>query len=260
MFRTSELLTILEEYAPLEISHKAIQKGDYDNSGLLVKTNQNASKILFSLDLSVEAVKRAEEVGADTIVTHHPAIYNPIKSIDIDGENKALILAIKKGLSIISMHLNLDMAKMGIDYYLAKGLGAAEDIILDDLDGVHGYGRQFKVGKDAEEFLNSAEKELGTDKILFYGNGIVECCASFCGGGSSHALNMVKEGKTDADLIVSSDMPHHILQELIEGGKKVMIIPHYVSENYGFNKFYEWALERLDKKALLYYFEDKRFM
>ena len=29
---------------------------------------------------------------------------------------------------------------------------------------------------------------------------------------------------------------------------------------YGFNKFYEWTLQKINGKAKAYYFEDKRFM
>ncbi len=258
MFNIEEFLAVLEEYAPLQISYKAIEKGDYDNSGLLVKNGKNVSKILFSLDLSDLSFKAAEKMGADTIVTHHPAIYNPIKKLSFNGENKDLLSAIKAGMNVISMHLNLDMANDGIDAFLAEGLGGKAFKILDDLDGEHGYGREFVLKGDAEEILIGVKKTFGSDKILLYGSGEVNKAASFCGGGSDYAFSCVIGGKTDADLIVTSDMPHHVLKELIECGKKVMIIPHYVSENYGFKKFYLWAKEKTCLEAE--YFEDKRFM
>ena len=71
---------------------------------------------------------------------------------------------------------------------------------------------------------------------------------------------VVVKGLTDADTIISSDMPHHVLKELIENGKNVVIIPHYVSEQYGFNKFYQYVSQKLTDDIETFYFIDDRFM
>ena len=39
--------------------------------------------------------------------------------------------------------------------------------------------------------------------------------------------------------------------ELIEKGKNVVIIPHYVSEQYGYKKFYDKIKDKLEKKKIL---------
>ena len=83
MYKISDLTTLIQQIAPLSLSYKLIEKGSYDNSGLLVKLSDSADKILFSLDLSEGAVMHAVQNGCDTIITHHPAIYSPIKCIDI---------------------------------------------------------------------------------------------------------------------------------------------------------------------------------
>jgi putative NIF3 family GTP cyclohydrolase 1 type 2 len=77
--------------------------------------------------------------------------------------------------------------------------------------------------------------------------------------GSSHALSAVVQGKTNADTIITSDMPHHVIKELIEKNKNIILIPHYVAEDYGFNKFYAYVKEQLNGKIQAYYFDDKRF-
>ena len=260
MYKLKEFLSLLEEYAPLEISEKAIQSGDYDNSGIIVDMHDEISSVLFSLDLSEEVVEQAVKLKADTIITHHPAIYNPIKKLSRFDSTAGLLSAVKHGLNVISMHLNLDMASLGVDHYLAKGLGGENARILQPLsDSEYGYGREFKASGNAEQIKEKAVKIFGSDKILLYGQGEVKNIASFCGGGSGYAVNAVANEQTLADMIVTSDIPHHVLKELIERGKKVMIIPHYVSEQYGFNKFYEWTLNN-QKGIQAYYFEDKRFM
>lgn len=261
MYKLDDFMGILEQYAPLELSHKLIEKGDYDNSGIIIKTKDCVNKILFSLDLSVDVVNKAKELDCDTIVTHHPAIYMPIKSLNIDENSKALVLAIKNDINVISMHLNLDIAEQGTDQNLCLGLGGKDIKIIDLIDQKHGYGRLAKIEKcEIENFVNKAKKAFESDKIIFYGNNLVEKIASFCGSGASHAISSIRNKKIDADTIITSDIAHHELMELIENGKNVIIIPHYVSEQYGFNKFYALLSQKTQGKAQTFYFLDNRFM
>ena len=260
MLKTKEFMGLLDSIAPLELSYKLIERGDYDNSGLLVKNGNKVEKILFSLDLSQDVVERAKELSCDTIVTHHPAIYSPIKSLSIDGETAPLINAVANGMNIISMHLNLDTADQGIDQSLAEAFGGKNAKILDYTDDKHGYGREFDVDCDFENIKKIVKEVLGTDKGIFYGEGMCKKMATFCGGGGSHALKAVLNGDAQADVVLTSDLQHHQLKELIEKGKKVVVVPHYVSEDYGFYKFFQRVTNELGKDAETYYFRDKRFM
>jgi putative NIF3 family GTP cyclohydrolase 1 type 2 len=205
-------------------------------------------------------VEKAIEFGCDTIVTHHPAIYHPIKNLDIDGETAPLVTAIKNGMNVISFHLNLDVADGGIDQSLAEALGAKTTRILDYVDDLHGYGREFDFSKDFSVLISLVNKELCTEKAVVYGQGKSSVVASFCGSGGSHAISVVCENKTSADTIVTSDLAHHEIKELIEKGKKLIILPHYVAEDYGFNKFYQRACKLAGDNVETIYFQDKRFM
>ena len=261
MYKLKEFLGVLEEIAPLELSKKMIDRGDYDNSGIIIGHHDTVKRVLFALDLTVLAVDEAIKLDCDTVVTHHPAIYNPVKTIDAWSDTRAVMEAAANGINVISMHLNLDVADNGIDECLSNGLGGENARILDLIDEKRGYSREATVKpQSAEEFIKRVKETFNTDKILFYGDGEVKKIASFCGGGASHAADAVKKNLTDADTVITSDMPHHVLLSLIEQGKKVMIIPHYVAELYGFNKFYERVAEKTQGKAQTYFFTDKRFV
>ncbi len=260
MLKFDEFFSLLEGLAPLKLSELSIKDGGYDNSGVIAKTNQTVTKVLFSLDLSLECVERAKELGCDTIVTHHPAIYYPIKSLSIDGQNQALICAIKSGISIISMHLNLDIADGGIDECLAVGLGGKVERILSTVDGEHGYGRECNVDIDFSAFVENVKNVLQTHKVIAYGGGKCKKIASFCGGGASLAMNEISKNNTDADVIITSDIAHHEITEIVNSGRKLVIIPHYCSEQYGFSKFEERVKELVKDSVKTHYFLDKRFM
>lgn len=261
MYSLENVFSVLDKYAPLSLSEKMIASGEYDNSGILIKDHDEVRGILFTLDLSEKSVKRAKWLKCDTIVTHHPAIYNPIKSLSIDSSlSSSVLYAIRNKMNVISMHLNLDVANGGIDQSLCEGLGAKKWKILSYLDEEHGYGREFSVNNiKFNDYIKAIEKEFNTKKLVAYGskNGIVNKVASFCGGGSSYAESEVLNNRTKADTIITSDMPHHDIKYLLESGKKIIIIPHYASENYGFKKYYEKCAKEL--KVNSHYFDDKRF-
>ena len=262
MYSLQEFFDVLDGVAPIKYSIMQIeQEGAYDNSGILVKMHDKVNKALFSLDLSTFAAEKAKRLTCDTVVTHHPAIYRPVKSLDITGDTAAVALAVKYGLNVISMHLNLDVAKGGIDDSLYAGLGGKECKFLNGLDEFAHYGREFKVDKTLAEFKKYINKEFGTQKTLVYGkqNARAGVVASFCGGGSEYALSYVRGGGI-ADTIVTSDMPHHVLKELTERGKQVIILTHYASENYGFKRFFETVKDKVFGKAETFYFEDRKFL
>lgn len=263
MYNLDDFYAILDRHAPIELSEKCKQNGDYDNSGILVKQNKKVNSVLFTLDLSSEAVKKAKRLGCDTIVTHHPAIYTPVASLDCEGETKALLEAVSLGLSVVSMHLNLDMAKYGIDYYLAEALGAKDYKILQPMTEVEGYGREFSVnGKTLLDIKKLAIKNLKTKRVITYGSlkSEVKKCATFCGAGSGIASKLLDDAKIDADLIITSDAPHHVIKKIVENGKKLMLITHYSAENYGFYKYFTLISKEVFGGVKTYYFEDKRFM
>ncbi|MBO4251817.1 MAG: Nif3-like dinuclear metal center hexameric protein [Clostridia bacterium] len=262
MYSLQEFFGVLDGIAPIKYSVMQIeQEGAYDNSGILVKMHDRVNRALFSLDLSTFAVERAKRLKCDSVVTHHPAIYLPVKALDITGDTAAVALAVKYGMNVISMHLNLDVAKGGIDDSLYAGLGGKECRFLNGLDEFAHYGREFKVDKTLAEFKKHINKELGSQKTLVYGkpNAKTGVVASFCGGGAEFALSYARGGGA-ADTIVTSDMPHHVLKELTERGKQVIILTHYASENYGFKRFFEAVKEKVFDKVETVYFEDEKFL
>jgi len=263
MFDLEGFFAILDKHAPLELSKKLIEKGDYDNSGILIKSNKDVKRVLFSLDLSMPVVKRAKYLRADTIVTHHPAIYKPIKNLSYDDVATApLLKAIRYGMNVISMHLNLDVAEGGIDATLCAKLGGESYKVIEPLDEKFGYGREFEVQKTSLfDFVEKAKDKFESKKIIFYGKkkNTVKKVASFCGAGGNHVINAINKGLITADTIVTSDVSQHEIKDILEAGKNLVILTHYVSEEVGFKEYYKKIKSETGNFAELIYFDDKRF-
>lgn len=97
----------------------------WDNTGLqLGDPAAEIKRIMVALDASPAVVESAISIGCQLLVTHHPLIFKPQKSISSSTPQGHLIhKAIRSGLAIVSMHTNYDIAEEGLNDVLAARLG-----------------------------------------------------------------------------------------------------------------------------------------
>ena len=249
--KLSEIYAVANEIAPKSLSDEYCKTyGAYDNSGILVDTGDEVNAILFALDLSDAAIERALQIGANLIITHHPAIYGKIANVRVeDGAllGGKLIKCIKNGISVIAMHLNVDCAIDGIDESLMHGIVCAaggtcgENATLMHTVGEGGYGRAYDVPSVTLSMLaENMKKEFNSDRIVVYGDEerqikrAVSCCGA---GADEETVRFAKQ--QGAQVIVSADFKHHILLLAKENGLNAVVLTHYCAEHYGFEKFYK---------------------
>ncbi len=266
--KLSEIYKIADEIAPKRLSDELCSRyGMYDNSGILVDVGEEIHGILFSLDLSTAAINEAMAMGANLIITHHPAIYGKISRIDYHDEGilgNKLIRCIRHGISVVAMHLNLDAAQDGIDESLMQGIclsaGGTEapctqPILQFPVDG-GAYGRAYCVENTALGDLAEAMGAVfSTDRVEVYGepSSPIERVASFCGAGADEG-SVAFAKQNGAQVMISSDFKHHVLSLALESGVSVITLTHYASENYGYKKYYEKICRQVEIPC--YYHED----
>lgn len=247
--KLSEIVVAAERHAPLSLSKEFCEKeGVYDNSGVLLDVKEDITGVLFSLDLTFSAIDEAKKQGKNLIITHHPAIYGATDKI---GEK--LVLCAKYGISVLSMHLNLDAASGGIDESLKEACEKATDTQGSKAERMvllssGGYGLAYPVNPTPlKTFAENLKNELHATNFSVFGDKEkpVRKVASFCGGGADEQAVLFAV-KTGADVIVSSDFKHHILLLALENGLSVVAPTHYVAEAYGFKKFYEKLCVAID--------------
>jgi len=114
-----DVTRMMEAMAPTALSEK------WDNSGLQIgKKDQPVQKVCVALDPSPEVIAEACSVKADLLITHHPLLFHPVKTLDFDTPAGALLeQAVKNDLAVYSAHTNLDSALDGINDILAQRLG-----------------------------------------------------------------------------------------------------------------------------------------
>ncbi len=123
----ADILNVLDGVAPFNIAEK------WDNSGLQAgNRDQEVKKIWVALDPLPQAVSSACENKVDLLVTHHPLIFGPLKSLDSGTAVGGIVKqAFLNGLSIIAMHTNLDSSAGGVNDVLADIIGISNTAPLD---------------------------------------------------------------------------------------------------------------------------------
>jgi dinuclear metal center YbgI/SA1388 family protein len=127
--KLKEICHYLDTIVPL-----TLQEG-YDNSGLQAGDPESEiSSALISLDVTENIIDEAIATGCNLIVTHHPLIFNPLKTLT--GRNyveRVLIKAVKNDIAIYSSHTNLDILKEGVSRKMADKLDLKNIRVLTPL-------------------------------------------------------------------------------------------------------------------------------
>lgn len=211
-----QILKFLESRAPAETAE------DYDNVGLLVGSPEGAAdRILVALDITPAAVKEAARIGAGLIVSHHPVIFSPLRSLPGDGVPALLI---RHGIAAIAAHTNLDRAAGGVGDCLAAALGLAD--VQTAPDGFTRLGR-LPQALSAREFAAYVGERLGTPVRMRAGYGPVSRVAVCSGAGGDFLLSFLEKGGADA--AVTGELKHHEWIAL-PAGVTVIEAGHYHTE------------------------------
>ncbi len=106
---------------------------DWDNVGLqLGDPAAVVERVLVCLDVEEKTIARAEEVGAQLVISHHPLIYRPLKKIaPLDEAGRTVFRALRQEIAVISAHTNLDRAKDGLNDWLATRLSLQQTSPLE---------------------------------------------------------------------------------------------------------------------------------
>ncbi len=107
-----DIYNYLDSISPFGLQEK------WDNSGLIVgNMNDEFDNIYISLDLDLDMIKKVKKNSL--IITHHPLIFSALKKINNDSySTKILKKLIKKDISLISMHTNID--KTHLNSYVGR--------------------------------------------------------------------------------------------------------------------------------------------
>lgn len=205
----------------------------WDNTGFQIGSEEkDVTKALISLDLDKRVLDYAISRSYDMIITHHPIIFKPLKSIITNNPKENIIYElIKNQIVVYNAHTNLDTVEGGVSEELAKVLGLTKTFTLFSRGiGSLGYG---KVGLIPEikltDYADYIKDKLKISHLTIYGDldKTVKKVA-VCGGAGAEFIPDAY--KNDADVYITGDIKYHEAQLADEYGLTLIDIGHFHSE------------------------------
>lgn len=232
-------MTVAELYRALDSRIPRSYACSWDNDGLSCCPDPDApvTGILLALDLTENMPEAARQRGFNVILTHHPLLFRPLKSVS--GGNtgsRKVITMIQNGISAMAFHTRLDALPGGVNDTLAAALGLADITPFGDADGEDGNAAVMPIGRigslpEAESFdtfCARVRSALRLSAVLAADSGRpIRRVAVLGGSGEDDVPAALAAG---ADVFVTGEVKYHQLCDMPYEGMSLIAAGHYHTE------------------------------
>lgn len=224
--KNNTLIEAFENLAPLSMAEP------WDNSGLLLGSSQKEIKSVYiALDATDQVVNEAVNKKVDLLLTHHPLLFKPLKSItNHDFIGRRIMKLIKEDITYYAMHTNFDVAIMAD--LAAQYLNLNNQEILEKTDETHGIG---KIGllpyeMTLQELCNYIKDNFNIETVKVFGdsNNKLRKIAIMPGSGKSYIQNSIQ---AQVDVMITGDIDHHEGIDAVASGLIIIDAGHYGIEH-----------------------------
>lgn len=237
-------MTVKELYAKLNERIPEELREEWDNDGLMCSSDDSleVKRALITLDVTEDIVDYAISHDIDLIVSHHPLIFKPLKSVTEETHvSRKVIKLIKNDISVMSFHTRADKVDGGVNDTLADILGLKNTVPF----GEGGLGR-----------IGTLPEELSMEDFSYLLKGLLDCdgvkvsdacipvqrVAVVGGDGKSYVHSALMAG---ADTFVSGRIGYNVMAEAGEMGINLIEAGHFFTE-HPVTQFFQTILHRLD--------------
>ena len=256
MLTVVDVCSIMEEIAPVSLQES------WDNSGLMIGFSDTpVTRILTCLEMDSDVADEAAAIGAELVVTHHPLIFNGVKSLrDDDPEGQVMMKLIRDGISVYSCHTPFDKVKGGNSDAIAEMIGLSS---VKNLKGDTVTASPAKMAEKAEEAdigrlgklktpvscreilgLISDQMGISMRQLRFVGDVDREITVvGICAGAGADLMDMA--AAAGCELFITGDVKHHEARNAQAHGICLVDAGHYGTER----SFAENMKEKLEKKT-----------
>lgn len=236
-----EIMDMMEEIAPRSLAC------EWDSVGVMTGSpDDEITGIMLCLDLTQEVLEEASGENCNMIITHHPPIFHPIRSLAEDRvRGKLLCEAVRRKMLVFSAHTNLDFAEGGVNDALLKQIGAVNTV--SDGSGRHRWG-ELPFVMSVSEFARQVDEKLCAEGVRVilpatvesgdYIKNIGVCCGAY-------------DGETDwiyacgIDVLITGEVRHSDAIDLAMEDFVTVAAGHYPTEIWGVDNLAMLLGERL---------------
>ena len=224
-----DIIAKLEELSPVSFA------ADWDNPGLMVgRPDKDVQRVYIALDATDAAIAKAIEYDCEMIITHHPMIFRPIKSVTGDDfVGRRILKLARHDVCCYAMHTNFDV--MGMADAAADTLGLKNpqvlDVTYDDEISKEGFGRvgELPNAMTLRDYAEYVKKAFDLEVVKVFGDldRAIESVAICPGGGGSVLNAAISSG---ADVFIAGDIDYNPGIDAVARGMAVIDAGHFGTE------------------------------
>ncbi|MDO5456796.1 MAG: Nif3-like dinuclear metal center hexameric protein [Atopococcus tabaci] len=246
--QVKDLVNRFERYAPRNLAHEKDPIGLHFGS-----LDQTIEKVLVTLDVRPETVQEAIDQSCDFIFAHHPPIFQPVASFDLNiPQNQMYARLIKNDIAVYAAHTNLDAAENGMNDWLAAALDLENPEIMQvtqTIDGKdYGYGRvgNLREAVSFDSFLEEVKSTFAVEAVRYVGEDTgrnIGRVAVMGGSGGSYFSSALEK---EADVFITGDLSYHVAHDIQASGMYAIDPGHHIESvciQHLTALFKEWAKE-----------------
>ncbi|KAL1866307.1 hypothetical protein VTK73DRAFT_4765 [Phialemonium thermophilum] len=249
---TSRVVKAMRSLYPEELADRS-----WDNVGLLLdnikpSTGDVKTVVLVTNDLTIRVAEEAIRKKASVIVSYHPFLFRPLKSVSLKDPHQRILLQLAQhNIAVYSPHTAVDAAPGGMNDWLAdliardQNASSARTVVQPiepsslpaglSVEGDAGYGRLVTLAEPVslEQLVQTYAAGLGGLRYLSVarprgrasaGGHVVRTVAVCAGSGYDVLRNC------DADVLVTGEVSHHSALKAVIEGRCVVTAFHSNSE------------------------------
>lgn len=214
-----DIYDFINGFAPFESAEP------WDNSGLLIgDCGTEIRNVFVALDVTPAVVKKAQEIGAQMIVSHHPVIFHPLRHISADSVQAQLIRA---GISVLSAHTNFDKAPGGVNDILCENLGLPFYKVPPETANGFLNVCNSETRFTADDFASFVGRMLNA-RVSFLDSDVLISKIAVCAGAGSDFLE--EAAALGCDAYLTGEASHHDYLNAAEYGIALFTAGHYETE------------------------------
>ena len=222
---------------------------EWDNVGLQIGDPQlPVQRIWIALDPAVEVIAAACKQKVDLLITHHPLIFRPLKSIDFGTPGGSIIqMAAQHHLAIFAAHTNYDIVRDGVNDILAQRLEIKHLQILQPVkidasaqkeagpasgEETYGIGRIGDLDRpiSLKALVSMVKKKLKLNFVKVSGNPKMTISrVALCSGSGSSLVPAFLS--SEAEVYISGDIHYHNARDAESKQRAIIDIGHFASEH-----------------------------
>lgn len=247
----TQVIEALEKFASLSLADS------WDNVGLLVEPTETkiVSRILLTNDLTENVMQEALDLKTDMIITYHPLIFAPMKSVTTRSWKERIVAkCLENKIAVYSPHTTFDSVKGGVNDWLASAfenvLESSTPIQANSSNKDYGFGRScvLKDKISIEDAVRRVKELTGLKHVRLARargtDGLIKTVALCAGAG----VSVLKD--VPADLYLTGEMLHHDVLDAVHKGINVILTNHSDSER-GFLQTFAFTLNDMLEKSVV---------